>query len=1108
MEEILNYLEDLENKGVRLNEEEGKLKYNAPKGVVTKEDLGFLKANKEKVIEVLRSKQTPVTLEINQEKWYEPFPLTSIQEAYLLGRSKNYNLGGVSCHIYLEVAYDNLDDEKVEDVWNQLVSRHGMLRTIFNQKGYQKELKEVHRFKILKANDSKTRDEMRQNLSNKSYEVNQWPLFDIGISHTDEGHILHYSTEFLIVDWTSIWRLLGEFEAIYFRNQRLPELTLHFRDYVLGEKQFRVGRKYENDKEYWMQKIPMLPEAPKMPRKANNQVKDSFKRMQLEISPSKWQQLKDKCKAAGVTPTSLILTIYAKVLARFSEEANFCINMIMLNRLPLHEEVNQIVGDFTSNTLIPIDLKVGSILKEEIGEINRTLFEALDHGMYSGVEILRELSRQKGKEAAFMPVVFTSAIGSSNQNNEIIGRIRNTGISQTPQVFIDCQVMDGAFGLRINWDIREGVFLDGYAEDMFEVFKNCIFKVAKEECNWNESYEIKLPKWQQEERKIANNTNSHKVNETLHGAVLKQARKTPEDIAVIDKAYEFTYSELIARSMKVAKVLKNLGCKAGENVGIIMPKSAYQVVAALGILIAGGVYVPIDDGIATVRNEKILERAKINIVLVCNETNYNVVGREVVVVDEIKDETDSMELIEEGMSISQDPELPAYIIHTSGSTGEPKGVVISHKAALNTIEDINRRFNVGTGDCTFGLSQLNFDLSVYDIFGLLSIGGRVVYPDKEKYADASYWVQLIKEYNVSVWNSVPSLMVMLQEYLETKKEEKLEQIKVVLLSGDWIPLHLPEKLKTSLPNAQVVSLGGATEAGIWSIYHKYQGLEADWVSIPYGKPLANQQFYVLNNQFEECPIGLKGELYIAGDGLALEYYNDEIRTKERFFVVPSLGKRVYRTGDMGRYMKGGEIEFLGREDKQVKILGFRIELGEIEAALKQYEDVENAVVITKNFRNSTKIMAAVWSQRGVINEDEIKEFIKEKLPSYMMPYHVFTLQEVPLTANGKVDRKAIEKCIDKCIENIFVEQETVEEVVKDTYTQEIEKVVCNVLGIESIGIKDDFYVVGADSLMMNRIAANLTEVYGEKYDFEEILIQVLNYSNVEAVSKFIKEKLA
>ena len=950
--QISSLITDLRKAGVQLWEEDGQLRYRAPKGVVTPEQLDALRAGKAAMVELLRAEAVPDVLTPDPAARHEPFPLTDVQSAYLLGRGDVFGFGGVACHVYLEVNYPDLDPDRLESAWNRLIERHDMLRAVVESDGYQRVLPTVPHLSVpvadLRAAGAdqveSALESARDQLGHRVYRTTEWPLFELRATRTAERAVLHLSMDFLIADWASIWLLLAEFEALHTDPEReLPPLDLQFRDYLLAERRLRESSGYQRDHDYWWARLDELPPAPDLPVIESRAETEAarFRRRFLKLDSPAWEELKRRAQQRGLTPSSVVLAAYAAAIERWSRAPRFSLNLTVLNRLPLHPQVGQVIGDFTSVNLLAVDWSAGSSFAERAKAVGGQLFDDLDHRLCSGVEVMRELARRRGRDAALMPVVFTSAIGlgeaGPGTGERATGRLDGFGITQTPQVFIDCQAMDDAQGLQVNWDVREGVFPAGVVDDMFDAFEQLLRSLPATDEVWDADRAVPLPPWQAEERRRVNDTTAPLPETLLHQPVLEQAARTPGRPAVFGPHGMLTYGELARRAAAVAEALRAAGCAEGERVAIVMDKSVDQITAVLGTLLAGAVYLPVDTTQPALRRAAILEDAEVRQVLTQSWllTDWPA-GTHVTAVDRLTAATPAE-------ATGGDPDTPAYVIYTSGSTGKPKGVVVSHRAAGNTIADINRRFDVTAKDRVLGLAGLGFDLSVYDIFGPLSVGGALVLPDGERRTDPSHWAELIAEHDVTLWDSVPALMQMLSTYLASEPAIDLPTLRLALLSGDWIPLTLPDEITARIPGLRVIGLGGATEASIWSIHHPYGGLEPGWRSIPYGLPLANQRFRVLDAQQRDCPVWTVGELHISGDGLAQGYLGDPATTAHRF--ITAEGQLLYRTGDFGRYLPGGEIEFLGREDTQVKIRGHRIELGEIEAALLEHPAVAAAGVV-------------------------------------------------------------------------------------------------------------------------------------------------------------------
>ena len=336
----------------------------------------------------------------------------------------------------------------------------------------------------------------------------------------------------------------------------------------------------------------------------------------------------------------------------------------------------------------------------------------------------------------------------------------------------------------------------------------------------------------------------------------------------------------------------------------------------------------------------------------------------------------------------------------------PKGVMITHHNAVNTILDINARYQITEQDTAFGISNLHFDLSVYDVFGVLGAGGKLVLPDPEYGKDPAHWIHWLNHENITVWNSVPAFVEMLAEYEEYQRQVTSQSLRLVMMSGDWVPVSLPGRIRNLFQNVEIVALGGATEGSIWSNHFEIpEVVPEDWKSIPYGKPLANQKYYVLDQHMEDCPDWVPGTLYIVGDGVAQGYLNDKEKTEDKFVVLDRTGERLYCTGDMGRYWSDGNIEFLGRLDNQVKINGYRVELGEIETALRKIQGITEAFVLVR-MENKIEDLCAVLVEEEEYRDRQdrfYKEMLQKELPLYMIPKGYIKMKTIPLNSNGKKD---------------------------------------------------------------------------------------------------------
>jgi amino acid adenylation domain-containing protein/thioester reductase-like protein len=545
----------------------------------------------------------------------------------------------------------------------------------------------------------------------------------------------------------------------------------------------------------------------------------------------------------------------------------------------------------------------------------------------------------------------------------------------------------------------------------------------------------------------------------------------PDKPAVISSGEILSYGELQKRSKIISSLALGKEVPQGPLVAVVMEKGWEQAAAVLGILQAGKAYLPVDPSFPEDRLKYLLEDGGVKLVLTQSRFEDKIAWPEGLVVIPV-DTVDYTREYFMAEPVRSTPDDLAYVIYTSGSTGFPKGVMINHRGAVNTILDINKRFSVGQGDRVLAISSLHFDLSVYDIFGILAAGGAIVLPDADRRTDPGHWARLVEQERVTVWNTVPALMQLYVEYLEDRSVTPGDSLKLVLMSGDWIPVDLPERIRSKFGDLRLISLGGATEASIWSILYPIGEVDPHWKSIPYGRPMGNQRFYVLNKWLEECPDWVTGQLYIGGEGLAPGYWNDSEKTQARFITHPKTGERLYNTGDMGRFRSDGTIEFLGREDFQVKIRGYRIELEEIESVLKQHQSVQNAVVnVYTGVKGERRLVGYVTGnkEKPPVME-ELQSFLENKLPGYMVPKDYMLLETLPLSSNGKVDRKALPgpyHAGESCREEYVGPRNPLEKRLSLLWAEALER--------DRVGIHDEFFSIGGDSLIATRLVLKIRE---------------------------------
>ncbi|GAA3464518.1 amino acid adenylation domain-containing protein [Saccharothrix longispora] len=959
----------------------------------------------------------------------EPFPLTPIQSAYLVGREPLFPLGGVATFFYHE--YDRVpgDDQEadlaaLEAAWNRVVARHPMLRMVITPDARQRVLTDVpaYRFERVDLRDAAdvdaALDAIRAESSHQVRPTDRWPLFDIRAALLPDGRTrLYVGIDVLTVDLGCWFQLIREWGALVADpDAALPEQTTTFAEFVRRRADDPAEqRRRETDGRYWSGRG--LPPGPGLPwlRPAAELGVPRFTRRQTGLDETEWAALRKRAAGHGLSPTGVLLAAFGLVLDRWGATAPFSLNTTLFDRADLAAAdrtpgLEHVVGDFTSTVLVDVavpDLTAWRGFADYAVAVNRRFWSDMDHRSVSGMEVAQRPGDLDAAPAH--PVVFTSGVGLSGDGpapTDWLGR-EVFGVSQTPQVLLDHIVYDEAGRLKIAWDTVDGALAPDFVDGMRDAHVRLLRRLAHADDSWTDPALGWDPAFLPDAPLTA--TPFPDAGPLLDDPARTAAGPHADAPAVITPGGVVSHRELSDRADRVGAVLAGAGLGPGDLVAVVAHKGIDQVVAVLGVNRSGAGYVPVEPGWPDARVAALCGRASVRHAVVAPGTTTN--WPDGVVVHRL--DADGVLAGPEAAPRRAEPSDLAYAIFTSGSTGTPKGVAVEHRAVRTTLDDLAERFPLDADDRVLGLSAFSFDLSVYDVFTLLGVGGAVVLPDPERQRDPGHWLDLMAEHRVTVWNTAPALLEMLVEYAEIDPDlarAALSRLHLVFLSADWIPVTLPDRLRALAPHARVVSLGGATEGSIWSICHPIGDVDPAWPSIPYGRALTGQSFHVLDPEGRPCPVGVDGELHIGGDGLAREYVGDPVQTAQRFFHHDVLRRRLYRTGDLGRWRTDGTIEFLGRVDRQVKIRGHRIELGEVESVLDRAPGVRKSVaksVPGPDDRPRLVAFVAPADPSSPPGDDDLIALLRSSVPEFMVPSRFVHLPEFPVTANGKIDYAAL-----------------------------------------------------------------------------------------------------
>ncbi|HEV7920011.1 MAG TPA: amino acid adenylation domain-containing protein [Thermoanaerobaculia bacterium] len=976
--------------------------------------------------------------------------------------------------------------------WELVSNRHDIFRTAFvGQEEKLHQLVVSHAalpwqeldWRGLSAEEQRARfDRFRDEDKAAGFDFAQAPLQRITlIRYAEDRWQLLWTHHHMLLDG---WCAPLVYKEVVFAYQRLsngeavqfPEAPA-YEHYI----QWLQKREVSQAEAFWREQLAQI-EAPtalvvdKLPRDERH----GFQEQLLALSAEETQQLEAFAKANHTTVNTLMQLAWGYLLHRYSGEQRVVFGAITSGRPAEVRGIEQMIGLFINTIPVTVSFEPGAPTASLLGELHRNFQRSQDHSWLPLAQIQQQSVVGAGVPLfdsllAFENYPVDTAVTTATESRGSNLRVESSAtdertnykltliVTAAGQLKVRCGYMAENFAqatvsrlLGHLSQILRGLTVEGLIENIDLVTADEHADFAR----WNDTAED-IP-----------------TDVCLHQGFVERAVAVPSAVAVRDAHGSMTYEEVFRRALALSRSLHDVARE--ELVGVRLPKGGGQVIATLGIMMAGGAYLPMEMGWPEERCKAICELASVRYVL-----DEDAIAAIVPAAGPLP--SLAGELSYEGLT-----DKLAYVIFTSGSTGTPKGVAIEHAAAVNTCIDINQRYGITAQDKVLAVSALSFDLSVYDIFGLLAVGGEVIFPHPDKAIDPRHWAELIETHGVTLWDTVPASADLLAQHYEALGRASTAPLRTIMMSGDWIHPALPKRLWSVFPNASTWSLGGATEASIWSINYPIVEDTSGRKSVPYGKPLANQSFHILDRKLREVPVGVVGELFIGGRGVARCYYGDAERTAKSFIQHDGLGRKLYRTGDMGRYLPDGNIEFIGRVDHQVKIRGFRIELGEIEAVLTRHPSVEKVLVEVRGTGNDKYLAAYIVPSSPDIDVAALRQTARAALPAYMVPAAYVLLESFPLTANGKVNKQALPEPA--------VQAQT-EYVAPSTPTEAtLAEVWGELLGSpRPLGVTENFFEAGGNSLLAMQILYRIENRLACRLDIAD----VFSYQTIQQLARFI-----
>mgnify|MGYP000020163943 CR=1 FL=1 len=903
------------------------------------------------------------------------------------------------------------------------------------------------------------------------FDLTNGPLVRVQILKlAGRSHTILFSCHHIVCDGWSWNLMLREMGQVYNATTQGKTYnfarTFNYSNFVVTEIQRQNSESVKKSYVYWVEQFAELPQALELPLDRPRPAVKTFSggTVTYHFDSSVYEGIK---RVAASQRASLFSTLFASfnlLLARLSGQNDIVMTVPSAGQLNIGQ--TNLVGHCVNLLPVRTGLDMRGSFSEFLAGTTTNLLDAYDHqdatlgGIVNRLNMPRNASRMPLAEVNFN--VDRDDAGVQFGNAEV-------HVAQTPKQAVVFEIFfninETREGLKVDCDFNTDLYDHatiarwiGYFETLLQsIIENPDETLSKLEILPDDARQMLISGWN-------DTATAYPMQQGIHDLFMEQAAQTPDLIAVQHEARSYTYRELNERSNQLANHLLSRGVGIEDFVGLFVGRSADMLVGLLGILKAGGAYVPMDPDFPNQRVSYMIADAQMKYIVTEQSLTDSLGSTQAGVICLDGDWQTIAAQPTTAPAVTVEPENLAHVIYTSGSTGDPKGVQIKHKSLTNLIYSLLEQPGIGPNDVVLGMTTVSFDIAALELFTPIICGGKVVIVGREIATDGFALAESVEKYEITVLQATPTSWRMLVE------AGWQGQPNITMITGG-------EALTTDLAK-QLVPLGGK----LWNmyapsestIYSTIQHVASADETITIGVPLANTQIYLLNDELQLVPPGTVGTIYIGGTGISRGYLNQDAMTAERFISNPfsdEAAERIYNTGDLARYLADGQIEYLGRNDSQVKLRGYRIELGEIESMLGRHPDIlQNAVIVREDTPGNKQLVAYyILEERSTATWAELRHYLGEYLPDYMIPVVAMGLDAMPKTPNGKIDRKALPMPTDL---RSGVDDTTY--VAPTTQTeQEIVEIWQTVMGLDKVGIHDNFFDLGGHSLHATRVLARL-----------------------------------